>query len=233
MLWTGLYGLLTALALWATLGVRKHPDGVALTGAAAVMAIYFAASNACYFCLPSLARLMGHDDVSRVALAPFCDGACALILALTWFRTMLVWKLALVILFAVSSEVDYRFITAGDFTPDVVTTYFTTLNAIFVLQLVCIGLTALSMRRALDREAAWPDDALVGKNHSPLPALQRTASMLHHKGRGAVRPPAQASTKVHKEAGSGSRPTMSKHGIMDSSPAHPHKLDRAPKGFLK
>jgi len=57
--------------------------------------------------------------------------------------------------------------------------------------------------------------------------------MLHNKGHGAVRGSKGGSATTHKAAGSGSRPTKSVHGIMDSSPAHPHQLGRAPKGFLK
>lgn len=41
------------------------------------------------------------------------------------------------------------------------------------------------------------------------------------------------SSKMMTEAGSGSRPTMSKHKIETSSPMHHHHLDRKPPSPLK
>lgn len=53
-----------------------------------------------------------------------------------------------------------------------------------------------------------------------------------HKTNGSMKGMGSSAT-VHKEVGSGSRPTMSKHKIMTSAPMHPHHLDRKPPRPLK
>lgn len=57
--------------------------------------------------------------------------------------------------------------------------------------------------------------------------------MFHNKNQGGVKHPVEKSAKVHLEVGSGSRPVKSKHAVETSAPHHPHKLSRAPAGFLK
>lgn len=58
-------------------------------------------------------------------------------------------------------------------------------------------------------------------------------AILHNTG-GYVKAPKQSSAKVHSAAGSGSRPVMSKHMIMTTSPKMASTLDsRKVKGALK
>lgn len=53
------------------------------------------------------------------------------------------------------------------------------------------------------------------------------------KSNGSMKQMKGSSAKVHSAAGSGSRPGKSAMKIPTSAPKEPHKLGRAPPGYLK